>query len=183
MTGRRSGVIFVAAAALGWTVTLSAPVKAFWTVVRAPASTCSPFLHGVNASASGSYKGRIQSDQVGVDLQVYCPVPNYPTVGLDPSNLTVADRVAVFVANNAFSAFAQLCTEDNSSSTAGGSCDAGITVYGNGNPAQSIDFVMTSSTNWQVNWNSLPYIYVYMAGQSNGLSSTPVFSGYTLWHS
>lgn len=185
---------------------LAAPrnVSAVSTVARAAASTChfggvvfvdtestpssdgTPNITSGDATA-GAGRFRSASPNGGIDLGVWgvCPVVDMPGVA-DITNTSVADRVSVLISQPASATGgnegrAQLCSEDNSGSTMGGSCGP-FQSAASGSGVRAIDIVMGASTNWQLNASSLHYIYVWVPGGTSG-SNHSWFSGYTIWHS
>jgi hypothetical protein len=158
--------------------------------LRAAASMCQelPQSNGVaaavpvagNAIGTDQFVGRFQSAQ-NFRMQLYCPLIDLPTA-VDLTNVSIADRVSVILStqSSTTAAAAQLCSDDNSGFSIGGSCDAAV-LAPIGTGVHAIDITMSSTTNWQINGNALHYIYVFVPAGPAGFGNE-LFSGYTIWH-
>jgi hypothetical protein len=195
---RNRAVTFVAGALLTAVVAAPRDAAAFWTVMRAAGSTCEAesgkpvdgWASLTDFNISTTQAGRLQSlsnTDINQSLYVYCPVVDIPVV-LDITDLSKADRVTVLINQGANAAVAgregraQLCSEDNSGSTMGGSCD-GPQLAASGAGVRAVNIVMSSGTNWQLHADSLHYIAVFVPPGTVSSPGYAYFSGYTIWHS
>lgn len=194
------GVAFMATAACACVALFPARADAWWWVARQAASTCQ-FLGGgqlfvSDTNADGdiddAHSGRIRSltGQGSLDsVAVLCPVVDMPVYVVDITDTSQVNYVSVEMyqgtwATSGREARAQLCSEDESYTTYGGSCDPSVRAP-TGASVRRIDIQMlpgSEGSNWQRNPGSFHYIYAKAWSGDSTAPAYAYFSGYILWH-